>query len=60
MLCYLAIPERTTTTTTTTTTITTTTTTNNNNNNSVSLVRERTIPTERPLLVDEVNANFCG
>jgi hypothetical protein len=33
---------------------------NNNNNNSVALVRERTIPTERPPLVGEVNANFCG
>jgi hypothetical protein len=31
---------------------------NNNNNNSVDLVRERTIPTERPQLVDEVSANF--
>jgi hypothetical protein len=29
-------------------------------NNSVSLVRERTIPTERPLLVTEVITNFCG
>jgi hypothetical protein len=28
--------------------------------NSVALVRERTIPTERPLLVSEVSANFCG
>jgi hypothetical protein len=28
--------------------------------NSVALVRERTIPTERPPLVDEVSANFCG
>jgi hypothetical protein len=28
--------------------------------NSVALVRERTIPTERPLLVGEVSANFCG
>jgi hypothetical protein len=27
--------------------------------NSVALVRERTIPTERPPL-GEVNANFCG
>jgi hypothetical protein len=27
---------------------------NNNNNNSVALVRERTIPTERPPLVSEV------
>jgi hypothetical protein len=26
----------------------------------VALVRERTIPTERPLLVGEVSANFCG
>jgi hypothetical protein len=30
------------------------------NNNSVALVRERTIPTERPLPVGEVSANFCG
>ena len=28
--------------------------------NSVALVRERTIPTERPPLVGEVSANFCG
>jgi hypothetical protein len=28
--------------------------------NSVALVHERTIPTERPLLVGEVSANFCG
>jgi hypothetical protein len=28
--------------------------------NSVSLVRKRTGPTERPPLVDEVDANFCG
>jgi hypothetical protein len=28
------------------------------NNNSVALVRELTIPTERPLLVDEVSAKF--
>jgi hypothetical protein len=28
--------------------------------NSVPLVRERTIPTERPPLVDEIIANFCG
>jgi hypothetical protein len=28
--------------------------------NSVSLVRERTIPTERPPLVGEVSANFYG
>ena len=27
---------------------------------SVALVRERTIPTERPPPVDEVSANFCG
>jgi hypothetical protein len=27
---------------------------------SVALVRKRTIPTERPPLVDEVSANFCG
>jgi hypothetical protein len=37
---------------------------NNNNNNyyyySVDLVRERTIPTERPPFVAEVSANFCG
>jgi hypothetical protein len=32
----------------------------NNNNKSVALVRERTIPTERPSLVGEVSANFCG
>jgi hypothetical protein len=31
---------------------------NNNNNNSVASVRKRTIPTERPLLVSEVSANF--
>jgi hypothetical protein len=30
------------------------------NNNSVALVRERTIPTERPSPVGEVSANFCG
>jgi hypothetical protein len=30
------------------------------NNNSVALVRERTIPTERPPLVDEVSVNFSG
>jgi hypothetical protein len=41
-------------------TTTTTTTNNNNNNKSVALVRERTIPTERPPLVGEVSANFCG
>jgi hypothetical protein len=28
--------------------------------NSVALVRERTIPTERPPPVGEVSANFCG
>jgi hypothetical protein len=28
--------------------------------NSVASVRERTIPTERPPLVSEVSANFCG
>jgi hypothetical protein len=28
--------------------------------NSVALVRERTIPTERPPLVGEVSAKFCG
>ena len=28
--------------------------------NSVALVRERTILTERPPLVGEVSANFCG
>jgi hypothetical protein len=28
--------------------------------NSVALVRERTMPTERPPLVGEVSANFCG
>jgi hypothetical protein len=27
--------------------------------NSVALVRERTIPTERPPPVGEVSANFC-
>jgi hypothetical protein len=27
---------------------------------SVALVRERTMPTERPPLVCEVSANFCG
>ena len=30
------------------------------NNSSVALVRERTIPTERPPPVGEVSANFCG
>jgi hypothetical protein len=33
---------------------------NNDNSNSVALVRERTIPTERPSLVSEVSANVCG
>jgi hypothetical protein len=28
--------------------------------NSVALVRERTIPTEKPPLIGEVSANFCG
>jgi hypothetical protein len=28
--------------------------------NSVASVRERTIPTERPSLLSEVGANFCG
>jgi hypothetical protein len=28
--------------------------------NSVALVRERNIPTERPPVVGEVSANFCG
>jgi hypothetical protein len=28
--------------------------------NSVASVRERTIPTERPPLVSEISANFCG
>jgi hypothetical protein len=27
---------------------------------SMALVRKRTIPTERPPLVGELNANFCG
>ena len=31
-----------------------------NRKNSVALVRERTIPTERPPPVGEVSANFCG
>jgi hypothetical protein len=30
------------------------------NKNFMTLVRERTIPTERPPLVGEVSANFCG
>jgi hypothetical protein len=29
------------------------------NSNSVALVRERTLPTERPPLVGEVSANVC-
>jgi hypothetical protein len=33
---------------------------NNNTNNAVALVRERAIPTERPQLVGEGSANFCG
>jgi hypothetical protein len=28
--------------------------------NSVALVRKRTIPTEPPLQVGEISANFCG
>jgi hypothetical protein len=31
----------------------------NSKKNSVALVRERTIPTERPPPVGEVSANFC-
>jgi hypothetical protein len=31
---------------------------NNNNDNSVALVRERTVPTERPPFVGEVSASF--
>jgi hypothetical protein len=31
-----------------------------NKTNSVALVQERTIPTERPPLIGEVSANFCG
>jgi hypothetical protein len=34
--------------------------TNNKQTNSMVCVRERTIPTERPPLVGEVIANFCG
>jgi hypothetical protein len=30
------------------------------NDITVALVRERTIPTERPQLVCEVSASFCG
>jgi hypothetical protein len=32
----------------------------NNNLKAVALVRERTKPTDRLLLVGEVSANFCG
>jgi uncharacterized membrane-anchored protein YitT (DUF2179 family) len=32
----------------------------NNNNHSVALVHERTKLTERPPLVGEVSANYCG
>ena len=32
----------------------------NKQTNSVALVRERTIPTERPPPVGDVSANFCG
>jgi hypothetical protein len=32
---------------------------NNNNDNSVTLIRGRTIPTERPSLVGEACTNFC-
>jgi hypothetical protein len=31
-----------------------------NKPNSVALVRKRAIPTERPPLVGDVDANFCG
>jgi hypothetical protein len=31
-----------------------------NKKNSVACVRERTIPTERPPIVGDVSANFCG
>jgi hypothetical protein len=31
-----------------------------NKKNSGALVRQRTIPTERPLLVGEISANFGG
>jgi hypothetical protein len=30
------------------------------NNNSRAFLRERTIPTERPPLVGEISADFCG
>jgi hypothetical protein len=33
---------------------------NHKKNNSVAVVHKRTIPTERPPLVGEVSANFCG
>jgi hypothetical protein len=33
---------------------------NKTKTNSMALVRERTIPTQRPPLVGQVNANFCG
>jgi hypothetical protein len=33
---------------------------NNNNNNSMALVCEGNLPTERPPLVGEFSANFCG
>jgi hypothetical protein len=33
---------------------------NSNKTNTVALVRERTIPTERPPPVGEISANFCG
>jgi hypothetical protein len=33
---------------------------NNDNINSMALVREQTMPTERPTLVGEVNAKVCG
>jgi hypothetical protein len=29
-------------------------------NNSLAWIHEQTIPTERPPLIDEVSANFCG
>jgi hypothetical protein len=33
---------------------------NKQQTNSVALVREGTVPTERPQLFGEVSANFCG
>jgi hypothetical protein len=33
---------------------------NNNNNNSVVLVLGRTIRTEKPPLISQVSAKFCG